>query len=132
VYTPGFFVDGKEWRGYFSRSRLPENKLESAGTLKVQRSDNKVAVNYSHDGAYIAHIALLAMDETTEIKAGENRGRTLDHDFVVLEKQQMRANSEWQFQLKNWSDRADAIAVWLTKPDSFTPIQTVAGFLSKP
>ncbi len=36
------------------------------------------------DQAYEAHAALLASDLTSDIKAGENKGRRLEHDFVVI------------------------------------------------
>ncbi|MDB1123747.1 DUF1223 domain-containing protein [Vibrio algarum] len=130
VYTPGFFVDGKEWRGYFSRSQLPVKSAFVAGELNLERIGNQFELSYSELGSYMAHFVLLAMDEKTKIKAGENRGKELEHDFVVLEKQQLLSESNWTFDISTWPDNADAVAVWLTKRDEFQPIQTVAGFLS--
>lgn len=129
VYTPGFFVDGQEWRGYFSRDQLPPNSATVAGKLIVERSGNQFDLSYSGKGEYIAHFVLLAMDETTEIKAGENRGKELEHDFVVLNKQQLLSQQKWRFELSVWPKKADAMAVWLTKRDGFQPIQTAGGLL---
>lgn len=130
VYTPGFFVDGKEWRGYFSRGRLPAISASRAGELKLERTGNQFELSYSESGSYLAHFALLAMDEVTEIKAGENRGKELEHDFVVLDKQQQLSEMAWKFDVSTWPENADALAVWLTKRDGFQPIQTVAGAIN--
>lgn len=129
VYTPGFFVDGKEWQGYFTRSALPVTKKGNAMELRATLTGNEIKLSYADKGEYIAHIVLLAMDESTTIKAGENRGKQLEHDFVVLEKQQSLAKEQWHFTFTDWPKNADAIAVWLTKPDGFDPVQTVAGYL---
>src|SRR5215470_3300374 len=31
VYTPGFVLNGKEWRGWYTRTGLPRSSTESAG-----------------------------------------------------------------------------------------------------
>ncbi|MHA2940125.1 DUF1223 domain-containing protein [Vibrio sp. RC27] len=129
VYTPGFIVDGKEWQGYFSRRDLPKSQQIKAEKLTLKQSGNRFEVSYPSDQRYIAHIAILAMDEETKVKAGENRGKKLEHDFVVLEKQQKTAESQWAFNLPSLPENSDAVAVWLTKEDGFLPVQTVAGYL---
>lgn len=128
VYTPGFIVDGKEWQGYFSRRSLPTPSNRQAGKLTLKRSGMNFDVSYQAEGRYIAHLVLLAMDETSTIKAGENRGEQLEHDFVVLQKYQMTSDSTWRFSLPDIPKNSDAVAVWLTAEDDFKPIQTVAGY----
>lgn len=128
VYTPGFFVDGKEWQGYFSRRALPTQQVNKAGKLVLTQSGNQFEVNYQTEGRFIAHLTLLALDEKTSVRAGENHGKQLEHDFVVLQKYQLTAENNWQFSLANIPDNTDAVAVWLTKEDGFKPIQTVAGY----
>lgn len=131
VYTPGFFVDGKEWQGYFYRQDLPQASEKSADKLTLTRNGSLFDLTYKGEGKYSAHLALLAMDETTQVRSGENRGKSLKHDFIVLEKQQMTSQNNWQFNLSSIPENADAVAVWLTRVDGFKPVQTVAGFLEK-
>ncbi|MEZ9130504.1 hypothetical protein BCT61_07405 [Vibrio breoganii] len=136
VYTPGFVVNGAEWKGFFSyRTRtLPDIEAASATQLQLKRDKYNYTVTFSGDEQYTAHIAWLAMNEITPVKRGENRGKTLKHDFVVIEKQQKNAAGKWGFSLNNRQPVAqiDAVAVWLTKPKDFVPVQTVAGWIDKP
>lgn len=129
VYTPGFVVDGKEWRGFFSRSPLPTKSPNDRGVLTLEKNQDDFSLKYDQKGKYTAHLVLLAMDEKTKIKAGENRGRELEHDFVVLNKYQMNAEQHWDFQNIMSSNNADAVAVWLTQGNQSQPIQTVAGYI---
>src|SRR5215468_5855063 len=41
VYTPGFALDGKEWRGWFGRDQLPRASNQLAGTLTASSDDGK-------------------------------------------------------------------------------------------
>ncbi|GAM60152.1 hypothetical protein JCM19232_485 [Vibrio ishigakensis] len=132
VYTPGFVVDGQEWKGFFYRSqrKLPLSSAPDAKTLKLVNQDMNYSLSFSDRSEYVATIVWLALDETTEVKRGENRGRTLSHDFVVLEEQQKLGKGEWTF-MPNDIQGADAVAVWLTKRGEFQPVQTVAGYLDR-
>ncbi|WP_206355547.1 DUF1223 domain-containing protein [Vibrio maerlii] len=131
VYTPGFVVDGDEWRGFFRRSALPNPQSKQSPELRLEIKDSTYQVNYQGKGDYIAHIALLAVDRFSAIRSGENRGKKLEHDFVVLHNSHQNGEKQWQFNISNSNLVAepDAVAVWLTKPNQFTPEQTVAGWL---
>lgn len=129
VYTPGFVVDGKEWRGFFSRSPLPVRSSASSGTLKLNWADNAFSLNYSESGKYTAHLVLLSSNQETNVRSGENRGEKLHHDFVVRTKTQKTSSGSWQFDFKPLPKNVDAVAVWLTENDFSAPIQTVAGWL---
>src|SRR5262245_11619919 len=87
VYTPCFVLNGKEWRGW-SRSQSIPASTAKPGVLKITSADLKSwDVTFSpktpHDQDYEAHAALLLSGLTSDVKAGENKGRRLDHDFVV-------------------------------------------------
>src|SRR5512134_3098532 len=64
VYTPGFVLDGKEWRGWFSRDDLPRVSNQPTGKLTASSDDGKrwllrfepIAANSS---AFDFHAALL-------------------------------------------------------------------------
>src|SRR3954470_22414768 len=85
VYTPGFVLDGREWR----ERRIPAAANEEAGVLKiVSRDGDLISAKFTPSGraaaAYDVHVARLGFDLNINVKAGENSGRKLLHDFVVL------------------------------------------------
>ncbi|WP_019275362.1 DUF1223 domain-containing protein [Vibrio coralliilyticus] len=130
VYTPGFIVDGKEWRGFFNwvNRELPALEPRIAERLTLSRKGNKFILNFDKSGHLDATIVFLANNRTTIVKAGENRGKSLEHDFIAKERQQSRSSTgTWHFELTNELNDIDAVVAWVTKPGSFERIQTVAG-----
>ncbi len=130
VYTPGWVVGGKEWRGFFSSASLPEYNPTPTSPLSIQLEARHLIVDYPKNQPLQAHMVVLGFDLTTHIQAGENQGKELQHDFVVLEYQQrVSGNGKWGFRLHQGYPGNTAIAVWLTQPDGTQIIQTVAGWL---
>ncbi|WP_417883433.1 DUF1223 domain-containing protein [Vibrio rumoiensis] len=129
VYTPGFVVNGKEWRGFFNRTNrtLPENAVQAAGPLRLTKQKNVFHLSFDSQEKLTAHIVLLAMDEVTQVARGENKGRQLHHDFVALTKEQAIGKGDWTFEFSTLPNNADAVAVWLTREGEYHPVQTVAG-----
>ena len=78
-------------------------------------------------------VALLGLGLETAVKAGENRGRTLKHDFVVLESMTFdrQLNQSWQGTLPTSTIAAPryAVAAWVSDESSLQPIQAVGGLL---
>jgi len=79
---------------------------------------------------------LLGNDLESDVKRGENSGRKLRHDFVVLQ----LANSEMTNQGNLWTgtlllssgaetDKATALAAWLKSGETAPPIQATGGWL---
>ncbi len=69
---------------------------------------------------------------SSDVRAGENRGRRLNHDFVALslnsvkmESRDSTARAVLQLSLNG----AQAIAVWVTQERSLVPIQALGGRL---
>jgi hypothetical protein len=129
VYTPGFVLDGREWMG---RS-IPAAATEKPGILKLSIKDQKIAAEFAPNGNETKdvnlHVALLGFDLATRVTAGENSGRNLKQDFVVLSilnQKMSNAKAELAF---DRDSRARAIAAWITSPDQIEPIQTVGGWL---
>lgn len=88
IYTPQFVVAGREWRGWFSRPVLRVGARPAVGRLRVERDANRLRA-FFHPLAGVArtldvHVALLGFGLRTRVRAGENQGRNLRHDFVVL------------------------------------------------
>ena len=141
VYTPGWFVDGKEWRGWFNRQALPASAGTRVGSLKLTIDGNDITVQTLAPAlanqATTLHVALVGVGLTSAIRRGENEGRTLNHAFVML------ANGDARFEngsgrlrlpnrLPNEMPRRRAVVAWVTANNSTTPLQVAGGWLPAP
>ena len=143
VYTPGFVVNGKEWRGWFDRESLPEPPAAKAGVL-VAKSDKPGVWELSYDagrggaGQRLTFSgALLGFGLNSKVKAGENSGRILEHDFVVLklmtapaqgEDQLFRAQITLPMNSSSASNQV-GVAFWIGSNSNLQPLQAVGGWL---
>ncbi len=91
VYTPEFVVNGLEWRGGLLGSPLSGPGAAKAGdlTVTVQADGKKIGARYLAPDAAAGtdltlNVALLGFNAVTDVMSGENGGRKLQHDFVVL------------------------------------------------
>jgi hypothetical protein len=89
VYTPQVMINGRDarWRDIGARVPRAASDLHATTTLKVeaQRSGDALRVDVRSEGARPAKI-MIAITENgllSDVKAGENRGVVLRHDFVV-------------------------------------------------
>lgn len=141
VYTPGFFLNGKEWRGFFNRRIIPSASTDQAGKLSGEFVDGKLAIQYRPTASnryYELNIAVLGFDLSNEIDAGENEGKTLRHDFVALgfKTVPMLKNKSGNFEIKTGlpAYRHDAsrkgLAMWVTEQGSPVPVQATGGWLN--
>ena len=141
VYTPGFALNGKEWRAW-SRSRSIPTSTAKTGILKVTSADLKnwdvtFSPTASSGETYEAHAALLASGLTSDVKAGENNGRRLEHDFVVtrlkpclLRADGNQAQGRIELELtKGEPAKSSALAVWITHSGKLEPLQATGGWL---
>lgn len=134
VYTPGFVVDGFEWRGWFKGKSLPKNS-DKAGILSAKITNDKLEIEYSEKYSKLElNYAILGFDLKTEVPRGENRGRTLIHDFVVLfHKRSISEGGKWEVNLPSLSSLAKSkkygIAVWINKPGDLDPVQATGAWL---
>ena len=129
VYTPGFVLDGREWLG---RS-IPSAASEKPGALKLAIDNKKLVASFVPTDGVVKdvdlHVATLGFDLTTRVGAGENSGRSLRQDFVVLSlanEKMSGGKSEIPFVA---DARGGAIAAWITASDHIEPIQAVGGWL---
>ncbi|MEO7724041.1 MAG: DUF1223 domain-containing protein [Chthoniobacterales bacterium] len=140
VYTPAVVLNGREERAWSSR-RLGQPNDTPAGVLSVATSDGKTfQVTFRPSpGAtapYEAHLALLASGLSNKIKAGENEGRNLAHDFVVVDLQKADLKSESGSATARLTTGATAepgarkaVAVWVTRRGELPPLQATGGWL---
>ena len=135
VYTPAFVLDGRDWR----RAALPSAGPETPGVLKISIDGDRVVTAFKPaTGAgrrYEIHLARLGFSLGTDVTAGENRGRKLVHDFVVLGLTNEGMNSgakELRLPVESSKPAANsrsAIAAWVTPAGQMEPIQAVGGWL---
>ena len=135
VYTPAFVLDGKEWH----YGKLPEAAAETPGVLKVTVNGERVSAFFNPlpgpADRYDIHIARLGFSLRTEVTAGENNGRKLVHDFVVLGlTNETMTSGPKELQLpssstKSAADQRAAIAAWITQTGQIEPVQAVGGWL---
>ena len=140
VYTPGLFQDGKEWRGWW-RGEEPAGRHASVGQLRLEVDGDLVRVSYNDTGTapraeLAVHVALLGMALESRVTAGENEGRTLHHDFVVLGLRSTPLNAagrrfgaELPLPVTDTDAPRLAIAAWVSTLDRQAPLQSVGGYL---
>ena len=82
----------------------------------------------------VVNVGLLGMNLSTEVRAGENRGRRLEHDFVLLSLSEavLHVDSDGRsasasIVLDDVSDSADALVAWVSDADGLTPLQATGG-----
>jgi hypothetical protein len=91
VYTPAFVIDGREWKGFFEGELLPRSVNDRVGVLRLERVESrswklKFRPVKKHEGTLNGHIVIQGLGLDSLVSSGENRGRRLEHDFVVLSK----------------------------------------------
>jgi hypothetical protein len=140
VYTPGFVVNGKEWRNWFGGNSIPASST-SVGVLRLSLgNDGKLAATFvpttMHSRALTLNVALLGNNLESDVKRGENSGRKLRHDFVVLylvQTEMVKESNRWNGSVavpaRSGNDKPDAVAAWIT--ENGTPIQATGGWLPR-
>lgn len=141
VYTPGVRIGGEEFRGWqFSNlQRLEQGSdvgvlsvnIDEAGNV-IAEFDSKLAeLQNTH-----LNIAILAMNVTTNVKNGENHGRQLTHDFIVIDHITVNGvDHKFNTILSNKflapkNKQSYALAAWVSTQNSLLPLQATGGFLS--
>lgn len=160
VYTPGMFLNGKEWKKW--RGENPKNfqlvqQDTPVGNLELIYSPEKISINYTppskaedkrqdseRDETTIrdiklgrVYIALMGFDLESSVKSGENRGREFKHNFVVLELLSSNIQLQqgvYKANINKFSSPLDgkdyAIVAWLTHDGDSKPLQATGGWLT--
>ena len=134
VYTPGFFVNGRDWRGWTMRMN-PRSSDKKPGNLSATIVDNQLTVSFqAHDRPMDLNVAILGFGIETDVKRGENRNRVLAQEFVALSHRVYRSDTgAWEVVLPGVSrQEADrlGIALWVSEPGNPAPVQATGAWLS--
>jgi len=96
VYTPQMMLNGQDFRSGYSNSRFEEqlktiNRTAPQAKIKLSVNQTADSVELSTTGQAarqsnpVLYVALYENELTSEVKAGENNGARLHHDYVVRE-----------------------------------------------
>lgn len=138
VYTPGFVVNGREWRPGWLSKRLDAGSRE-VGTLTVTLEGDRIDARFTAaeppSGLLELHVGVLGMGLGSDIRAGENRGRASHHEFVLLSHQRFGAtDGAWQGPLQPWDSKGAArvaLVAWVSTPGDPAPLQATGGYLDE-
>ena len=140
IYTPELVLNGREWRDW-SRWRDVARSEETVGVLTVSSvAGDRWYVSFTPTtpaGHYEVHAALLSSGMTSDVKAGENQGRHLAHDFVaasVAHARMEQTGAMFQADLlvgpEHKLTRGQlALAVWVTRDGQLEVLQAAGSWL---
>jgi hypothetical protein len=88
IYTPQFVLDGQDWRGWLNDHPLQVDDGAKVGAITLDADARRVTVHFSptqaRGEALEARVVLMAFGVDVPVGAGENKGVTLRHDFLVV------------------------------------------------
>lgn len=129
VYTPGWVLDGREWRGWGGE---PPPAGPRVGVLEAAEKAGTVSARFeplADAGSYEAYAARVGLGIESNVARGENAGRRLRHDFVVTSlasKKMRKAGDAWTAEFVLPPGRAagtgKGLVVWVVGPDG-RPVQ---------
>ncbi len=145
VYTPCFVRNGAEWRRDWGNGGA---EGADAGLLRLEvGADGGCRVRFlpaggerrTGPGPFDLHLAVLGGGISSRVTAGENRGATLTHEFVVLGLSEKPLAQDPSGPLLG-ADLAlpgapgagqsrRAVAAWVTRHGELDPLQAVGGWL---
>jgi hypothetical protein len=141
VYTPGLVLNGSEWRRWFSDPTLQLATPAEVGSLRLDIDRGQTVVSFMPLQALPTqlelHLAVLGFDLISEVRAGENDGRRLTHDFAVLgyKRVLLSQQSDRLYQgrtplpQQRFAAPRLAVAAWLSLANDPRPLQAVGGWL---
>ena len=137
VYTPAFVLNGKEMRSGLALG----SDQQVTGVVSATSKDGKSwSISFrpvaGGGGDWDAHLALLGAGISSKIGAGENGGRNLQHDFVVLaqkdaplQKQTDQLAASLTLPASAERTPRQAVAIWITHRGELAPVQATGGWL---
>ncbi len=146
VYTPGFVYNGSEWRQWYRSRNVDFPAGNRPGSLQLQVEGKVVTVQFTprpgtnlateSPANYKIHVALLGFGLKTRVSAGENRGKILPHDFVVLGMNnaslkivERRFEAQLSMPHPTATPESYGVVAWISSKSEQRPIQAVGGFL---
>jgi hypothetical protein len=138
VYTPAVMAAGREWRDWrYADRALPDSQAE-VGVLSVKLGPGTFTASFEPAPGFRGHapvlnLALLGIGMQTRVRAGENRGRILKHDFVVLDHRSYDSEEQrWRGEMPSsphaGQARALAWAAWVSSANNLAAVQATGAW----
>jgi hypothetical protein len=143
IYTPEFVLNGREWLPNPGDQGFTNTSQKRSGVLKVNSKDKRnFSVIFSptdRNKNWRLYGALLANGLNSKVERGENQGRKLQHEFVVVELMNQKMNAqnsyfsaELQFASSKSIKASSYSAVfWVTEEEMQRPVQAAGGDLKE-
>lgn len=138
VATPGFVINGKGWNGYFWGGKLPRKKTLSRYRFDAEVDEAEIVVRFlkGKSTRLRVHAAVLGFGIETAVPRGENAGKRLHHDFVVIGYERLDiASKDFDGPVRipfpatvDVSHERRSIVVWLSERNDPSPLQVAAGW----
>jgi hypothetical protein len=142
IYTPELVLNGREWHNWFGFRGAPAASGARIGVLSVHSENLKIwhceftpLTGVRKD--YEVTAAVLVSGLGSDVAAGENAGRHLNHDFAVLSlitRPLTSGTNAWTGSFivdarpKGIRGRL-ALAVWVTGAGELEPLQATGGWM---
>jgi len=108
--------------------------VSDSGQFTANFNQSEVNARLRERGLQL-NIAVLGLGLSNDVKRGENRGKTLEHDFVVLSLSRISSAEKlsWNGVIEEPTIEAQryALAAWISEKGRTKPIQSTGGYLSK-
>ena len=142
VFSPCFVRNGQQWKPAWGSVSAPGAPV---GILTLEVSDSGTCRAEFRPGpaargdAFVVHVALLGGGISSRVTKGENQGRTLEHEFVVLGTSDqllasagsnavLAASPALPHPIATGASR-HALAAWVTVQGEMEPIQATGGWM---
>ena len=144
VYTPGFLLQGHEWRTWSSGAVALQSDGASVGPLELTLDGHGGATlrwwpAREPTARLLGTLMLLGNELSSAVRSGENAGHQLHHDFVALAYSSgamVRDNDHYSVSLKMPASSTlaprYAVAAWVNDASRLAPLQAVGGWLAAP
>lgn len=144
IYTPEFYLNGREWRDWHRQDAFPSIVREEAGQMSLERIGTdifRVSIRPSGTTRGVDlrfHAAILVSGIVTDVKAGENAGRRLRHDFAVAEyasaPSKPSGNGTFEADIRmsvpeEFKSATLSAVAWVTSGENPVVLQAVGGYL---
>lgn len=88
IYTPQLVKDGRDWRNWWQPLAAVESKSPARASIRLRQGDgvNQFEAQVTPQAGnsnWVAYWTVTEHNHNSRVKAGENAGEFLKHDFVV-------------------------------------------------
>lgn len=144
VYTPAMLRNGNEWTSWRRQTVLKLPTAKFAGKLTVNLNDKAINASYhplsKQNLEFVLNVAIIGFNLKVDVKTGENEGRQLTHDFVVVgyKKTAMRLSNNGSYMVCDvtlpkltTNPSTKALVTWVNDIDNLSPIQATGGWINQ-